>query len=220
MNIIILGAAQHAKVVTSLLKTFHNTFKIIGYLDDDKKLHGKKLLDYPVLGPCRSLSYFVKTHPKKIDGAIVGISNRYMLARKKLFKLILDCGLKCPTLIHPKAYISPHAKVGDGCIINPGVILNAFANVGNNCVIYSNSVIEHECKVGDNVYIGPGVNLAANIQVGENTFIGMGSNIIPHIKIGSHVTIGAGSVVIKDIPNKYTVAGIPAKFLHRRKPKL
>ena len=218
MKIIILGAKQHAKVIVSILYEAKNKIDILGFLDDDPSLEGQKLLDIPILGPCSLISSLA--NDQMIQGAIVGISNRFMHIRSLWFQKILSLNLEPISAIHPKAYISPLASIGKGCVINPGVVINAFAKVGNNCVIYSNSSIEHENQLSDNVYVGPGVHFASHVRVCQNTFVGAGTNAIPDIHIGENVTIGAGSVLIKDIPDGYTAAGVPAKLLHNRKPKI
>ncbi len=209
-RLIILGARQHAKVIVAMVKECHGKeIEIVGYLDDNSALFNKKILGYPVLGSIKDITKIVKK--LKVNCATIGISNRYMKVREKLYSAIQKLNLEIPKLIHSKAYISKFANVGKGVVINPGVVVNAFAKIGNNCVVYSNSTIEHETILKDNVYIGPGVNFSSNARVGKNTFVGAGAKIVPDIKIGSNVLIGAGSVVVRNVPAGITVAGIPAR---------
>jgi acetyltransferase-like isoleucine patch superfamily enzyme len=65
--------------------------------------------------------------------------------------------------------------------------------------------------IGANTHVAPGAVLAGNVSVGPHTLIGLGSRILPGRSIGSEATIGAGAVVIRDVPDRATAIGIPAK---------
>ncbi len=211
-NILIIGAGQHGRVVSNILRTSKLTskkFSVIGFLDDDSKLKNTKLDGIPVLGKFENLSEIAKKTKTKF--AIMGISNRHMDIREKYFQHIMKSKFDTVNAIHDTAVLDKKSRIGKGNVINPNCVVNAFAQIGNNCVIYSNSVIEHEDVIGNNVFVGPGVILTANIKIGKNTFIGAGTKVIPHITIGENVKIGAGSVVLKDIGDNEIVAGIPAK---------
>jgi UDP-perosamine 4-acetyltransferase len=214
-RLIILGARQHAKVLVSLIEELGaGDLEVVGYLDDDPVLHGTKLLGRPILGGMSDLVSIVRR--ERINAALVGVSNRFMGVRHRLYGEIKSAGLRLPVLVHPRAWVSRFAEVGEGTVLNPGVVVNAYARVGANCVVYSNSTIEHETRLADNVYIGPGVNFSSNARVGAHTFIGAGSRIIPDIQIGTDVVIGAGSVVLEDVPDHVTYAGIPARKINDR----
>lgn len=53
------------------------------------------------------------------------------------------------------------------------------------------------------------------VTIGENVWIGSGAIILPGITIGDHAIIGAGSVVTRDVASGVTVAGNPARPLHK-----
>ena len=42
--------------------------------------------------------------------------------------------------------------------------------------------------------------------------------IVENVTIGDFSTIGAGAVVVKDVPERATVAGVPAKVLTDKQP--
>lgn len=211
-KLIILGARQHAKVLVAIIEEFYSKdLEIVGFLDDDPQLSGKKLVGYHILGKLIDIQRIIREY--NITCGTIGISNRYMHLRAELFNQLESLGLVVPSLIHERAYISKLASLGEGVILNPGVVINSYAKVGNNTVIYSNTAIEHETVLSDNVYIGPGVNFSSNARVGQNTFIGAGAIIIPDIVIGSNVIVGTGTVVINDIPDNVTVAGVPGKVI-------
>ena len=211
-NVIIIGAAQHARIVSNLIKSSKSTknkFNLVGFIDDNEKLHGSKIDGKPILGSFKDVKeIFKKNHTKYF---LIGISAKHIKIRSKYYNLMIEYGFKSFNAIHDSAIIDKKSTMGIGNIINPGCIVNAFSKIGNNCVMYSGSIIEHEDILCDNVFVGPGVALTANIQIGNNCYIGVGARVIPHVKIGDNVTVGAGSVVLNDVDNNLTVAGIPAK---------
>jgi len=211
-KIMIIGAGQHARVVSNIIRTSKltsKTYSVAGFIDDNRKLHGKKIDGIPVLGPFKNVVKIGKKINSKFF--IMGISHKYIFVREKYYNSLIKSRFIPVNAIHDSAIIEKKSNIGIGNVINPGCIVNSFAKISNNCVIYSGSIIEHEDLIDDNVFIGPGVVLTANIRIGKNTLIGAGTKIIPHIKIGKNVKVGAGSVVIKDVNDNQVVAGVPAK---------
>lgn len=214
-NIIIIGAAQHARVVSHIIqnsKFTNKKYSIVGFIDDNKKLHGTNLDKIPILDSFVNVNDIMKKTNSQYF--VIGISHRHLDIRKKYFELLSKMKFKSINVIHDSVIIDKTSIIGNGNVINAGCIVNAFVQIGNNCVVYSGSIIEHEDVIGNNVFIGPGVVLTADVRIGDNTLVGVGTKIVPHITIGNNVKIGAGSVVIDDIPDNTTVVGNPAKIIH------
>lgn len=117
-------------------------------------------------------------------------------------------------------------RIGNNSFIGPFVEVQKDAVIGNSCKIQSHSFICELVMIGDNCFIGHGVmfindTMAAGPAngdrskwkktiVGQHVSIGSNATILP-VSICDHVVIGAGSVVTKDILEKGTYAGNPAK---------
>ena len=56
-----------------------------------------------------------------------------------------------------------------------------------------------------------GAHLSGTVKVGEGTWIGAGATVSNNIDICGWCMIGAGAVVIKDIKDKGTYIGVPAR---------
>ena len=69
----------------------------------------------------------------------------------------------------------------------------------------------HDCIIKDYVHVSVGAHLAGNVHVGSKTWIGAGAIVNNNITITQECMIGSGSVVIKDIKEKGTYVGVPAK---------
>ncbi len=113
--------------------------------------------------------------------------------RERLYKEATSIGYSFPNIVHPSAYVSPHAHIGtgcvilnnavvqnnarcgDGCILNPGVELHHDSTVGAYCLIYTNSVIRSLTTVGDRVWIGSNVTVSTSARVPDDTRVSDGS---------------------------------------------
>jgi acetyltransferase-like isoleucine patch superfamily enzyme len=112
-------------------------------------------------------------------------------------------------------------KIGKRCSFNHNVLLGAAGG---------------EIEIGDNVLIGPNTVLRASdhnfsdiktpirdqghssekIKIGDDVWIASNVVVTAGVTIGKGCIVGAGSVVVKDLPEYYICAGIPAKPLKKR----
>jgi acetyltransferase-like isoleucine patch superfamily enzyme len=61
--------------------------------------------------------------------------------------------------------------------------------------------------------VAPGARLAGNVTVGEGALVGIGSCAVPGVSIGAWSVVGAGAAVTKDVAERATVGGVPARPL-------
>lgn len=122
---------------------------------------------------------------------VVTIGNNNI--RESIYRAAKAIGFSFPNIVASSAYISPHAKIGCGCIIlnnvviqnnavlgdgaviNPGVELHHDCTVGNNVLIYTNSVIRSLTHVGDRAWIGSTVSISTRAVVDADAIINDGS---------------------------------------------
>lgn len=64
--------------------------------------------------------------------------------------------------VGPFAYIGDNAVVGNGCQIYPHVVLEARATVGEDSILYPNVSIYHDCKVGNHCILHSGAVIGAD----------------------------------------------------------
>tara|TARA_B100001093_G_scaffold514741_1_gene589475 strand:- start:2409 stop:3041 length:633 start_codon:yes stop_codon:yes gene_type:complete len=205
INIVLVGAGGHAKVVQDLVEQ-ENEHRIVGCLDSDQKKWGSTLCGMPILGGDSDCKAIIKEH--EVEGFIVTVGN--VQIRKKLFKSMFELGLKPVTVVHPQAYVASTATIGAGTVVLAQSVVQVESVVGENCIINHAASIDHECAVGDHSHIAPGVNIAGAVNIGESVFIGIGSSVIQCVSIGAFSNIGAGSVVVGNIPGNCLAYGCPA----------
>ena len=105
--------------------------------------------------------------------------------------------------------------------------------IGQNCFFHSAGGMD----IGKAVGIGPAVKILTSthreeklskpllfcdlefgkVIIADGCDIGIGVIILPGVKVGKGSIVGAGSVVTKDVEPYTVVAGVPAKFLRKRK---
>ena len=82
-------------------------------------------------------------------------------------------------------------------------------------------VIGETAVVGDNVSMLHAVTLGGtgkeeqdrHPKIGDGVLIGAGAKVLGNIHVGRCSRIAAGSVVLDNVPEKSTVAGVPAKVV-------
>lgn len=205
-----IGAGGHARAVIETLR-LAGPSDIIGLLDSDARNWGLEVLGIPVLGNDDLLG---DLHRQGVNHAFVGVGSVGWLAvRRRLYEMLVKHGLCIVTAIHPTAYVSTSAKMGQGLTMLPRALLHSQATAGDNVLVNSAAVVEHDCQLGNHVHIATGALLASGVRVGDETHVGVGAVVRQGIRIGNNVTVGAGAVVVHDVPDNVVIAGNPAKLL-------
>lgn len=122
-------------------------------------------------------------------------------------------GISCSTLVHPRAYVSPLARLDAGVFVGAQSVVGPGAMLETHVFVNRGVTIGHDTTVGAYARLQPGCNVAGHIRIGAFTTIGMGACVIEEREIGAHVTVGAGSVVVRDIPDGAKVMGVPARVV-------
>ncbi|MBI2205299.1 MAG: acetyltransferase [Candidatus Rokubacteria bacterium] len=208
MRLSIFGAGAHGRAVADLV-TEEGRHTVLAFSDADPALRAQKVLGVPVLGDDEDL--VVAFRQAAFDGALTGVGNTALGARRHIFGLLRTAGIPSPVVVHPRAAVSASALVGAGTVVFAGSVIGARAVVGANVVCYSGSIVEHDASLEDHVYLSPGVVLSGNVTIREGAFVGAGAVVVPGIEIGRDAVVAAGAVVTRNVPPAATVAGIPAR---------
>lgn len=178
-KLLLVGAGGFGRVVLEHATAIYDC----AFLDDGDAT----IVDgIPVIGKTAETASFYPEYKR----LLVTIGNNKL--RERLYKEAATIGFTFPNIIHPSAYVSPHAhigsgcvilnnavvqnnaKCGDGCILNPGVELHHDSTIGSYCLVYTNSVVRSLTSVGNRVWIGSTATVSTSAIVPDDAIIGDG----------------------------------------------
>lgn len=206
MQLAILGASGHGKVIAD--SALAAGWRQVVFFDDAwPGVSG--IGPWKVAGATGQLL----SRLNEFDGVIVGIGNCGIRAEKH--RLLAAAGARCATIIHPRAWVSPHAVVGVGSVIMAGAVVNIDARIGEAGIVNTGATVDHDCVLEEAVHISPGAHLSGHVRVGAASWIGVGAAVRQGLVIGTGTVVGAGAVVVKPVPDGTTVVGNPAAPIRR-----
>lgn len=211
-DIIVIGGGEHARVVMDAIRLQPEKWNLLGFTDSQPCKETEERCNVSCLGTDMDIKeLLLKNRDCKVIAGIGAVN-----IREKIVKSIRRAGLsdgRWATVIHPDSCVAADAKIAHGVVVLGKVIINTGAEIGAHSIINSASILEHDVKIGEYSHVASGAIIGGGAIVGKNSFIGLGTRMRDHVKIGNNVTVGAGSVVVTDIPDRETVAGIPARKL-------
>ena len=131
-NLLIVGAGGYGQLAKEVAVAMDN-FDKIDFLDDTSAL---------AIGKTDEMALFTAEY----TCAFVAIGNAN--SRSLLLKRLQACGYRIVTLVHPKAYVSPSAELGDGCCIEPFATVHTGAVLGEGCFVCAGAVVNHDATLG------------------------------------------------------------------------
>jgi len=195
-DIIIIGASGHGAEIDEYIRYSNKVngkteMKVAGFLDDNPDNYSRYKLSAPLIGP-------VADHIVIKDVFyIIGIAN--LKYRKSIVEKLRSSGASFLSFVHPTAYVSESAELGEGTIVGPNANLGPNVRVGNFTLINSRCSLGHDTIVGDFNFISPNVCFSGFTEVGGENLFGINSSTIPGIKVGSRNRIAAGMVLDQNI---------------------
>jgi sugar O-acyltransferase (sialic acid O-acetyltransferase NeuD family) len=150
---------------------------------------------------------------KGVGSCIVAISDRKR--RLECLELARRTGFSLANAIHPRAYVSPSARLGGGLHIKSGAVVETETVVGMGCIIDNNVSVPHHNHIGDGAHLAPGAALGSSIRIGPRTLVGIGATLVTGIRVGADVIIGAGAVVDTHVEDNSIVQAPRSKMAPR-----
>lgn len=211
-RVVILGAGGFAREVLWVFREangVNHQWEVLGFIDENPKLHGKVICDLPVLGDFEWLKKADKSEIKGICGVGNPKTKKYLVEKAK------SLGLKFCSVIHPNVRMSEYVEIGKGTVITAGNIITTQVKIGNHVTLNLDCTLGHDDIIEDYCNIAPGAHISGNVTFKEGVDFGTGAVILQGLTVGKWSIIGAGAVVTRDIPDYVTAVGIPAQVLKK-----
>ena len=209
-NLIIVGAAGHAKVIADIVNK-EGKHRLIGFIDE--KLEGEGL-GYPIWGQETDLPQLIEKH--QITALVIGIGDNHIREKAAVRLQNNFPALDFPAIIHPNTTLGQEVQIGSGSVIMAQAVVNPCTKVGEFCIINTNASLDHDCTLGDFASLAPGSTIGGDCVIGKKSAIGIGATVQHGIQIGEESVVGAAALVNSNIPACTVAYGVPAKKIRKR----
>ena len=200
------GVGRETALIVEEINKVNKEWNLLGFIDDNKDLIGKRINGYRVIGNriylnCRDKEIYV----------VIAIANNFI--KEELVKYLNNKNIKYATLIHPSVRLNNSIQIGEGNIIYQGVVMTVDIKIGNHVIISPKCGIGHDTIIEDYVTLLWNVNVSGGERIRQGATLGSGSTIIQGLEIGKNSYVGAGAVVIRDVEENKTAVGVPSRYI-------
>lgn len=151
MRLIIFGAGGYGQTVADIARQ-SGRYSDIRFLDDGKS-------DPEILGGCADFATFADGETEMYPAFGNNTGRLVWLDKLKA------AGISVPTLVHPTAYVSPTAQLGEGVMVLPKALINTDCRVERGCIINCGCIIDHGCVLKEGVHVCLGAIVKAENRI-------------------------------------------------------
>ena len=155
-KLLIIGAGGHGHVVAEIASACGYTYSFL----DDNSLEA--------IGKICQIQQFSSL----FDFFFVAMGNN--IKRQEITGKLEALNCQIPIIIHPTAYVSPSAQIGEGTVIAPGAVVNTRSCVGKGCIISVGALIDHDVVIEDFTHINAGAVCKAGSHISKLTKVDAG----------------------------------------------
>ena len=202
VDLLIFGAGGHAKVACDCAREAYPHLLMVTGGDVPGEWQGIAIVPQAT----RTLDAWRTLCPR----AFVAIGDGH--ARQRVTRALAEVGFTLVPLVHPRAVVSPSARLAAGVMVAAGAVVNADAQLDEGCIVNTGAIVEHECVVGAFAHLSPRAVLGGGTVVGAHGWVCLGAAVTDHVRIGDHTTVGAGAAVLADLPGRVLAVGVPARI--------
>lgn len=149
MRLMILGAGGYGRTVADVARQL-GCYEQVLFLDDAAE---------DAVGPCGAYENYAD------EGTCFYPAFGNNTLRVQWLRKLTAGGCRVPTIIHPRAYVSPTAEVCDGAVILPGAVVNTNTRVGFGCIVNCGAIVDHDCVLEQGVHICLGAIVKAENRI-------------------------------------------------------
>ncbi|MGI9049062.1 MAG: hypothetical protein ACR2GU_06785 [Rubrobacteraceae bacterium] len=193
LRVAIVGAGGYGRLALDVLISAGSEGFILGFYDDAHAMIPSRVRGFPVLGDIAMLKSMLSIEPVHVIVAITDNQSRLRIANS-----IRGLGGRFVKAVHPAAYVSAEAEVGDGTVIGAGTVVQPDAVVGSHCYLGPRSVVDRDAVLGAGAWISAGAIVGPGARVGARALLGQNSSIGRKAEIAADVEVGALQSVTRE----------------------
>jgi sugar O-acyltransferase (sialic acid O-acetyltransferase NeuD family) len=190
LRLAIVGAGGYGRLALDVLIASGFEAWIIGFYDDAHSVLPDKVRGFPVLGDIGVLKSMLSV--EAVHAVVAITDNR---ARLRIANSIRALGARFFTAVHPVAYVSAEAAVGDGSVLAAGAVVHPDAAVGSHCYLGPRAVVDRDAVVGAGAWVSAGAVVGPGARVGVRAALGQNSSVGRKAVVGDNATVAALSSV-------------------------
>ena len=180
-------ALEVREVAAENYPQFEDIWHIIGNTEEKKagRFYTEKELPGLIRGEPRRFRYIITMSHSKI--------------RESCEALCRELQIRPISIIHPRAFISKTAAIGQGTYIAANVSVSSHARIASHVSINFNVTVGHDAVIHQHTIVNPGARISGNVEIGRRVLVGSNSFVFQGKKIGSDTFIDAMTYVDRDV---------------------
>lgn len=186
MRVVIVGAGGYGRLALDVLLAGGFGESVMGFYDDAHAALPAKIRGVPILGDVAMLRSMLS-----IESAYVIVAITDGAARLRIANSIRALGGRFFTAIHPLAYVSGVARVGDGSVLAAGAVVHPDAAIGSHGFIGPGAAVDRDAEVGAGAWLSAGSVVGSGARVGARVFLGHNACIGRKASVASDTRIAA-----------------------------
>ena len=179
---------------------------ILGVVDDNPSqvnLLRLKERDVAYLGTLEDLHGYPRVQ------VVIGVGSPS--ARRAIASRLAASEVRPTSLIHPTAVLGSRVRVGSGSVICAGASVGTNVELGEHVHLNPHAVIGHDARLGDFVSVNPNATVSGECELDSGVLVGAAATVLQGLRVGADATVGAAACVTKDVDDRVTVKGVPAR---------
>jgi sugar O-acyltransferase (sialic acid O-acetyltransferase NeuD family) len=191
VRVAIVGAGGYGRVALDVLLASGFEDRILGFYDDAHAALSGEVRGVPILGDIGMLKSMLSVETLHVVVAITDNGARLRVANS-----LRGLGARFLSAVHPEAYVSGAAVVGDGCVVAAGAVVHPDAAVGSHCFLGPLAVVDRDAEVGAGTWlsagaiVGPGARVGARVVLGQNSSVGRKAVVDGDVEVGALRHVG------------------------------